>query len=192
MNKTWHKQCFTCAFCNQPLSDFVELGDRPYHEHCVRKQETASVQEKEKSNAWQLMSGAESTNCHSCKRVVPVGEGVSIKAPHQGANYTSATARFYFHDDCFTCQSCRKGLKGHYVLSENNFWCESCAAQNSKKPTQAAPCTRCGKGLEGRISRALGKEWHAACFVCEKCARPFPNGEFVDVNGRPTCENCAN
>lgn len=188
MDKTWHKACFTCALCHESLSSFVEQGGRPYHEKCLRSQETAAVPEKDPANAWQLM-GSESHTCHTCKRTVPLGEGVSIKAPHQlGAGIGG---RYYFHDACFTCQSCRKDLKGQYVLSDGAFWCEHCAGQQSKKPVQAAPCAKCGKGLEGKISRALGKEWHASCFGCHKCGRSFPNGEFYDVDGKPHCEKCA-
>jgi len=192
MDKSWHKQCFTCAFCHEALSGaFVEEGGKPYHEQCIRRQETATAQEKEKANAWELLQ-SDSHLCQACKTQVPLGEGISIKAPYQGANYAAGTGRYYFHEQCFNCSSCHKKMTGQFVVTLEGYWCESCAARNNKSAPSAAPCARCGRGLEGRLLKALGKEYHADCFVCNKCSRAFPNGEFVDVNGRPTCEACAN
>lgn len=67
--------------------------------------------------------------------------------------------------------------------------CQACQASlNSRK------CFGCGNdiSLEERGLRALGKDWHIACFVCVKCLREFPDqSAFLCINLDPVCSTCA-
>jgi formylmethanofuran dehydrogenase subunit E len=40
----------------------------------------------------------------------------------------------------------------------------------------------------GAVTNAMEKTWHAEHFVCTQCGRPFPNGAFVEMDGKPYCE----
>lgn len=190
MGKRFHADCFRCAYCNEKLGgSFCEDDDRPYHEECIRKKDSSanSNAEKDSRSAWDLMKSE--NKCSTCMKRVPVGEGLSVKAPFKSSNFTNQ--RYYFHDGCFNCESCKKGLSGKFVVSEGGFFCQDCGDKQGKKADVADPCTKCGKQLTGNLKKALGKVYHADCFVCNKCSRAFPNGEFVDLNGYPTCESCA-
>ena len=37
---------------------------------------------------------------------------------------------------------------------------------------------------------ALGRSWHARCFVCAACAEPFDDGVFVAREGEPDHRTC--
>ena len=43
----------------------------------------------------------------------------------------------------------------------------------------------------GEYTEALGKEYHADCFVCKLCKKPFADGAYVDLNGNPVHGACA-
>jgi hypothetical protein len=123
-----------------------------------------------------------------------------------------ASGRVFFHEhDCFRCESCRAPLKGQFVMGDSGFFCHSCnkhsllfllvffifcflfcagADKQGTKPIKGDPCAKCREPLSGSIKRALGKDYHANCFVCAKCSRAFPNNEFFDVSGAPHCERC--
>ena len=122
--------------------------------------------------------------------------------------HDTGPGRLYFHDSCFSCERCKTALRGSFVNSEKGILCERCGEREGAAPARADPCAACHKPLSGNISRALGKgvclcgwsfsfllicfaDYHAECFRCSKCSGRFPNGEFVDVGGKPTCERCA-
>jgi hypothetical protein len=166
---------------------FCEEDGRPYHEECIRKKDSSTAQdEKDSRSAWDLMKAE--NKCSSCSKKLAVGEGLSVKAPFKSSNFTSK--RYYFHEECFNCDKCRCKLSGQFVVSEGGFFCQKCGGGNAVVDV-ADPCTKCSKPLVGNLKKALGKVYHADCFNCHKCSRNFPNGEFVDVNGYPTCESCA-
>lgn len=55
-----------------------------------------------------------------------------------------------------------------------------------------APCAGCGKVLGfGEYTEAFGKEYHVDCFVCYCCKKPFPDGAFVNVDGKAAHDECA-
>lgn len=51
------------------------------------------------------------------------------------------------------------------------------------------PCAGCGEMIIGAVVNAMDKQWHAEHFVCAQCGRPFPNGNFLEMEGRPYCED---
>ncbi|KAI9183504.1 Thyroid receptor-interacting protein 6 [Blastocladiella emersonii ATCC 22665] len=62
--------------------------------------------------------------------------------------------------------------------------------QRGTAPTAYGTCAACTKPLGlGTHTIALGKEFHAACFVCLACGQP-PGDQFVDRAGKPLCLAC--
>lgn len=168
---------------------YVEEGGKPFHEDCLARREQSAARGGGGESAWSLMNETDKNKCSTCGKPVAVGEGLSIKAPFKSSNYTQG--RFYVHEGCFRCENCKTQLSGQFVTGENGFFCQPCAAKSRVEPAQADPCTACRKPLVGKLVRALGKAYHSDCFRCASCRGAFPNGEFVDVNGKPTCEKCA-
>ncbi|ENY62761.1 Rho GTPase activating protein, putative [Entamoeba histolytica HM-1:IMSS-A] len=61
---------------------------------------------------------------------------------------------------------------------------------NCSQPTGGSNlCGKCGKPVEGKILKAMGKVWHHECFVCAKCGGKISGG-FVNWDGKPVCKNC--
>ena len=92
------------------------------------------------------------------------------------------------HERCFVCKICKVPIDGKFVWKENGFVCGEC----NQKESGADPskcCGKCGKVVEGKILKAMGKVWHATCFVCAKCGGKIAGG-FVNWNGKPVCKNC--
>ncbi len=54
------------------------------------------------------------------------------------------------------------------------------------------PCAGCKKPMGyGEYTEVFGKEYHADCFVCSICSKPFPDGAYVDYNSTPAHGACA-
>ena len=112
-----------------------------------------------------------------------------------------------FHPYCFTCTECAK------PLSPNNFY-----EKNGKPYCEddyhrlfSPKCAGCKLPIkdvsfqnnsiifkfsyffhshdQGKIIRALGKDWHPQCFTCTECAIPLKPDNFYEKNGKPYCEN---
>lgn len=52
-------------------------------------------------------------------------------------------------------------------------------------------CGKCHQSIDGGSNAviALGKKFHATCFVCPTCRQPFEKG-FLDHRGEPYHEHC--
>lgn len=37
---------------------------------------------------------------------------------------------------------------------------------------------------------AGGNKYHQACFKCHQCSKVFTDGRYMEVNGKPTCQDC--
>eukprot|EP00741_Cyanophora_paradoxa_P005258 tig00000865_g5097.t1 len=51
-------------------------------------------------------------------------------------------------------------------------------------------CPSCQKEItEGTVTKALGRRWHAACFVCSSCKASI-GSKFNQQDGKPFCKAC--
>jgi len=55
---------------------------------------------------------------------------------------------------------------------------------------RAKKCAKCNEPLSGTAIEALSNTWHQKCFVCATCEKPFQDSKFVNVEGKPYCQNC--
>ncbi|TDH08469.1 hypothetical protein EPR50_G00098120 [Perca flavescens] len=51
----------------------------------------------------------------------------------------------------------------------------------------APKCSGCGESVRENYLTAANGTWHPECFVCADCLKPFTDGCFMELNGRPLC-----
>lgn len=51
----------------------------------------------------------------------------------------------------------------------------------------APKCSGCGEPVKENYLSAANGTWHPDCFVCVDCLKPFTDGCFMELNGRPLC-----
>ncbi|KAF7490681.1 Actin-binding LIM protein 2, partial [Sarcoptes scabiei] len=99
--------------------------------------------------------------------------------------------KVYFHIDCFKCHKCgislsKGGFFTHSTATNSNYYCTKCY-QNSF----GTKCLACNEFVEGEVISALGNTYHQKCFKCNRCRKPFPNGEKVTWTGKEClCSKC--
>ncbi|XP_034555453.1 leupaxin [Notolabrus celidotus] len=48
-------------------------------------------------------------------------------------------------------------------------------------------CSGCGESVRENYLTAANGTWHPECFVCADCLKPFTDGCFMELDGRPLC-----
>ncbi|XP_068447548.1 leupaxin [Clinocottus analis] len=51
----------------------------------------------------------------------------------------------------------------------------------------APKCSGCGQSVRENYLTAANGTWHPECFVCADCLKPFTDGCFMELDGRPFC-----
>ncbi|KAM7410028.1 hypothetical protein PAMA_001477 [Pampus argenteus] len=51
----------------------------------------------------------------------------------------------------------------------------------------APKCSGCGESVKENYLTAANGTWHSECFVCSDCLKPFTDGSFMVLDGRPLC-----
>uniref|UniRef100_A0A8C2W820 Leupaxin n=2 Tax=Cyclopterus lumpus TaxID=8103 RepID=A0A8C2W820_CYCLU len=51
----------------------------------------------------------------------------------------------------------------------------------------APQCSGCGESVRENYLTAANGTWHPECFVCADCLKPFTDGCFMELDGRPLC-----
>ncbi|TKS74539.1 Leupaxin [Collichthys lucidus] len=51
----------------------------------------------------------------------------------------------------------------------------------------APKCSGCGESVRENYLTAANGTWHPECFVCSDCLKPFTDGCFMELDGRPLC-----
>jgi len=89
-----------------------------------------------------------------------------------------------YHTDHFICKNCHAplGTRAFYEV-EGAPHCEKCY-----KASFCPICAHCAQPIADKAITALGKKWHPDHFVCTTCNGPFPNGQFMERDGKPYCE----
>ncbi|XP_074604751.1 four and a half LIM domains protein limpet isoform X2 [Brevipalpus obovatus] len=101
-NEPWHKECFTCASCDRPLSGtrFTSKEDKPYCAECFGE----------------LFA----KRCFSCNKPI-TGIGGTRFVAFEDRNW---------HNDCFVCAMCNASMVGKgFITAESDILCPDCAKQ---------------------------------------------------------------
>ncbi|XP_077987136.1 uncharacterized protein LOC144441439 [Glandiceps talaboti] len=81
-----------------------------------------------------------------------------------------------------TCSGCSKEITRYFETKDGRKVCEDCY-----KNKEAAKCAGCEDPVIGQIISAMEQKWHAKCFVCTECKKPF-DGPFIPKDGKPFCK----
>lgn len=91
-----------------------------------------------------------------------------------------------WHKEHLACAICRRNfLENPVPVVEGNDGKAYC--QTDYLDRFAPKCAQCTKPIQGECTNALGKQWHATCFVCKTCQKPF-TGTFFEHEGFAFCE----
>jgi len=92
-----------------------------------------------------------------------------------------------WHTGCFTCKVCGCNFDQNHQLMEDDGKpiCSKCYEE-----TCAPRCFKCNNPLTGRYIEVNGHSYHPDCFVCSRCGKPFEGGQYLVVDGKPTCKKC--
>jgi len=186
-----------CASCNQNIvGKYLEINGSQYCSKCgelLNKRSTSPrkavpktfhqyVSEDSKRQAEQsriqselhgnVQQGKES--CKWCRKVI-TGEAI----PYKGDLY---------HEECFTCSVCANPIEGGgFVERDGLLFCKSC--HGGATASSSNVCGRCNQNISGTYTAALGKYFHADCFVCAGCSGSLSGG-YALKDDQPVCEKC--
>nr|XP_002733044.1 PREDICTED: LIM and cysteine-rich domains protein 1-like isoform X1 [Saccoglossus kowalevskii] len=80
------------------------------------------------------------------------------------------------------CAGCTNEITKYYETKDGRCMCEDCY-----KKKEASKCAGCNDPVIGEIISAMESKWHAKCFVCTECKKPF-DGPFIPKDGKPYCK----
>ena len=90
-----------------------------------------------------------------------------------------------YHSKCFVCHLCHLPFEnGKYVTKDDQAHCMKCAEETSQ-----FSCEGCAHKIVGKVFAAINKNWHPACFKCQKCFKQISTSfKVVDNLGyHPEC-----
>ncbi|XP_040040049.2 leupaxin [Gasterosteus aculeatus] len=88
-----------------------------------------------------------------------------------------------WHPEHFFCTHCGSlfGPDGFLEKDGKPYCCKDFYHLFSPK------CSGCGESVRENYLTAANGTWHPECFVCADCLKPFADGCFMDLDGRPLC-----
>ncbi|XP_030288186.1 leupaxin [Sparus aurata] len=88
-----------------------------------------------------------------------------------------------WHPEHFFCTHCggRFGPEGFLEKEGKPYCCKDFYHLFAPK------CSGCGESVKENYLTAANGTWHPECFVCSDCMKPFTDGCFMEMDGRPLC-----
>ncbi|XP_034438557.1 leupaxin isoform X1 [Hippoglossus hippoglossus] len=88
-----------------------------------------------------------------------------------------------WHPEHFFCMHCgdRFGPEGFLEKDGKPYCCRDFYQLFAPK------CSGCGESVKENYLTAANGTWHPECFVCADCLKPFNDGCFMELDGRPLC-----
>ncbi|KAF9315606.1 hypothetical protein BG003_002870 [Podila horticola] len=181
----YHPECFKCARCRRPIESARQGHEYEGRLLCEKDYQRMLEKEAQRSGQPSSTSGRErsersersrNANCAGCDGPIQKGE-TPVYALGQS-----------WHEHHLSCYQCKKPIQqsvGHVekngrIYCPRDFGelflpkCRGCGLPVEKE----AVCAQDGK-LEGK--------WHAACFGCQTCKKPFPDKSFYVYGDAPYC-----
>jgi len=92
-----------------------------------------------------------------------------------------------WHKEHLACAVCKRDFKLNNVEciegSDNQAYCRTDFLEK-----WAPRCGRCTRPIDGQCVNAINKQFHPACFNCNKCHVAFDGKPFMEHEGQPHCE----
>ncbi|XP_034033963.1 four and a half LIM domains protein 1-like isoform X2 [Thalassophryne amazonica] len=152
----WHEECFRCAKCYKPLA-----------------KEPFSTKD-DRIMCGKCCSREDAPRCHGCyKPILPGTESVEYKGNS-------------WHDECFTCCSCKRPIGSQSFLSKGtDTYCSPCYDKKFAKQ-----CFGCKKPITSGGVNYQNQPWHSHCFVCSSCSKPLAGTSFTNHQDQVFCVDC--
>lgn len=155
----FHPGCFVCHTCGTNL-ECVAF----YPEPDAAKEERGMKEEEGDVRFFCHLDFHEhfSPRCKSCKTPIESGEVI------QACGGT-------WHPGHFFCAQCGDPFDSTkpFVEREGYAWCVGCHSTRT-----AVKCRGCKKGIMDVVVKAVGSDWHEACFRCGECQGGFADGRY--------------
>lgn len=180
-----------CATCRRPIlphDPSMKVRDTHYHWHCLKcdncgaklRHQANCIIEEDRLSCAACNTHDFFARCAGCQRVL-VGDTVNLN----GAAY---------HKDCCTCATCEcvvSDIKAA-MLRDGLVFCKEHA---SSPPAEKEPATCAVEDCKGSgdLFAAMGRSWHATCFLCSSCNRAInmTSEEYVELDDSPVCMDCS-
>lgn len=152
----WHEECFRCTKCYKPLAK-EPFNTKDDRIMCVK-----------------CCSRDAAPRCHSCYKPILAG---SESVAYKGNSW---------HDECFTCCSCRRPIASQSFLSKgDDVYCNPCYDEKFAKA-----CFSCKKPITSGGVNYQEQPWHSHCFVCSSCSKPLAGTSFTTHQDQVFCVDC--
>lgn len=129
--------------------------------------------------------------CEPCAKMTQksIQCGGCHKTIDSGVKFKKALQKFW-HTSCFSCSQCKSQLDPkNYQTHAGKLVCDE--HYESLSGVIAFKCLTCLKRIFGQMVTHDNKSYHPECFVCGKCSKPFPNGEYSrGKSGTLYCRPC--
>jgi paxillin len=90
-----------------------------------------------------------------------------------------------WHSACFGCTVCKNALlDGQFYNGDGRPYCKDHYFE-----AFGTKCAKCNEYLTDVLLQALDKKWHAGCFACAHCSKPFAEAEYYVHGGKAYCED---
>jgi hypothetical protein len=113
----------------------------------------------------------------------------SCKTPIEGEVVMACGGTW--HVGHFFCAECGDPFNpsSKFVEKDGYAWCVGCYQKR-----YSGRCKKCRQPITETVVKALGAEWHEACFCCTECSTKFDDGRFFIRGDRgkevPVCVSC--
>ncbi|XP_067947376.1 four and a half LIM domains protein 2-like [Watersipora subatra] len=158
--KKFHHECFTCSECSEPI------GNNSF----VPKDEGKLV-------CMPCYNEKFAQKCAKCNEVLLQG-GVTFR---ENA----------FHRECFLCTGCDTELANvKFATKDDQPYCPDCYIKTFAKICEKCDQPIAGLGQATKYVAFEGRQWHADCFICQKCEKSLLGQGFLVCEGQVVCPDC--
>eukprot|EP00164_Ancoracysta_twista_P003850 GFYU01005167.1.p1 GENE.GFYU01005167.1~~GFYU01005167.1.p1 ORF type:complete len:357 (-),score=58.65 GFYU01005167.1:243-1313(-) len=181
----YHAHCFVCFHCGKEFPDgtyALRNGEPMCVVDCRPSQKCCACGEGLRVDTIKALDRLWHRHCFVC---------TDCKQPFHGDVFVVRDNMPYCKDGCGNqpnptanagqCEFCSKAFEGGaFVERDGRRMCPVDCRPDKK-------CPKCTIGVSGKITTAMGHDWHSDCFRCVYCEAEFPGGKFVNENGNPRC-----
>ncbi|KAL7628252.1 hypothetical protein AAE478_002451 [Parahypoxylon ruwenzoriense] len=186
-SERFHPQCFRCYACGTAL-EALEISPEPdkFRNERLDRIRRRAVGEMLDETPGQTMAedGDERLRfyCHLDWHELFAPRCKHCKTPILGEHVVALGA--HWHYGHFFCAECGDPFEqgATHIEKDGYAWCVGCQTKRTER--RAPKCKGCRQAVVGQYVRALGGEWHEACFRCATCGGGFDDGQIFPMRDR--------